>query len=271
MTTDAERLDRARRLQLPKKLENVLLCPGELLQESPMRFRTFRSLVGALTGAFLIGGALVPRADAVLVTYFNFEDTILGNQFTTASSQPPGPTGITLTITPDMLPAPTSTQGVPLNVAPGDMVANLHGAGFVTTTGGSATLSFTVSTANLTNFSLSFAVNNNGNGFSRADFYYNVGGTTLGTFAGFQTIHTGAKVLVSFDYSAFTAVNDQPSVTFSVVLSGGTSMGSNLETIVDNIQLNATPEPTTTATGALAILGLCWYRRRWLIRFLRRI
>jgi hypothetical protein len=234
-----------------------------------MRSRTFRSLFGAFAGAFLIGGALVPSADAVLVAYFNFEDTTLGTQFNTATSQPPGPTGIVLTVTTTPpTPSPTSTQGVAANVAPGDLAPNLHGAGFVTTTGGTATLKFTVNTMGLTNLSLSFAVNNNGNGFNLATFSYQVdAGPTM--FAGTQPIPNGAKNIVTFDFSPFTAVNNQTSVTFSVVLSGGTSMGSNLQTIVDNIQLNAVPEPATVAGGLLGVLGLCWFQRRRLIRSVR--
>jgi hypothetical protein len=243
-----------------------------------MRPRTFRSLLGALAGAFILIGGIVPKADAqILVTYFNFEDTTTGATIgsgpgeETPLSQPPGiETGIPLDVSVNLLPQPTSTQGVNANVAPGDLVPNLHGMGFVTTTGGTATMSFTLpNTIGLTNLSLSFAVNNNGNGFSTATPEYSLNG---GAFVALpdQTIHTGAKVVVAIDFPA--AVDNQTTpVTFRVVLSGGTSMGSNVQTIVDNIQLNATPEPPTTATGALAILGLCWYRRRWLIRLLRRV
>src|SRR5205814_4211228 len=102
--------------------------------------------------------------DAALVTYFNFEDTTLGDPILTASSQSPGIQSSTLTVTTTNLPQPTSTQGVNLNVAPGDLAPNLHGMGFVTTTGGTATFSFTVSTIGLSNLALSFAVDNNGNG-----------------------------------------------------------------------------------------------------------
>jgi hypothetical protein len=236
-----------------------------------MRLHRFRLLFAAFSGAFLVLGSIVPRADALLVTYFNFEDTTLGNPILTAMSQPPGAQSSMLTISVSGgIPQATSTQGVDANVAPGDMVANLHGAGFVTTTGGTATLSFMVNTIGLTNLSLSFATNNNGNGFSTAIASFTTSGGGFGSVT--QPILNGPKNIVTFDFSSFNSginnINNQTSVTFSIELSGGKSMGSDLQTIVDNIQLNATPEPPTTATGALAILGLCWFRRRWLTRFL---
>jgi hypothetical protein len=193
---------------------------------------------------------------------------MLGGTVTTVSSQPPGVQSSTLTATVAGLPQPTFTQGVNLNVAPGDLAPNLLGMGFVTTTGGTATFSFSVSTIGLSNLSLSFAVDNNGNGFNLATASYSINGGAFTTF-GTETILTGKKTLVTFDFSSVTALNNQSSVTFSVMLSGGTSMGSNLQTIVDNIQLAEVPEPATTASGALAVLGLCWFQRRRLIRFLR--
>jgi hypothetical protein len=232
-----------------------------------MHPRTFRSLFSALAGAFILFGGIVPRADAILVTYFNFEDTTLGNPIFSTMSSPLGAQSSTLTIDVVLLPQPTSTQGVPANVAPGD-IPNLHGAGFVTTTGGTATLSFTVNTIGLTNLSLSFAVNNNGNGFSTATASFTTSGGGSGSVM--QPIPNGPKNIVTFDFSSFNTginnINGQSSVTFSVVLSGGTSMGQNLETIVDNIQLNAVPEPATAAGGLLGVLGLCWHQRRRLMR-----
>jgi len=280
-----------------------LLCQRELLQESAIfelggntrkfrkiwphhlaipvegrkraaRCRPIRSLFAAVAGVLLLTGAFVPRADAVLAAYFNFEDTTTGATIgglggETPLSRPPAiQTGIPLNVSVSGLPQPTSTQGVNLNVAPGDPDTNLHGMGFVTTTGGAATFSFTVSTIGLSNLSLSFAVDNNGNGFNLATASYSINGGAFTTF-GDQPILTGKKTLVTFDFSSVTAINDKSSVTFSVMLSGGTSMGSNLQTIVDNIQLAEVPEPATTASGALAVLGLCWFQRRRLIRFLR--
>jgi hypothetical protein len=241
-----------------------------------MRFRTFRSLFGALAGAFLIGGALVPRADAVLVAYFNFEDTTLGMPITTTmSQQPPATQSSTLTVTAPGTTMPTSVAGLTgmnSNIAPGDPDANLHALGFTFTpnVAPSANLTFSVNTLGLTNLSLSFAINNNGNGFNTAAFQYSFTGAP-GSFmtAGSVALPPppGGTQIVTFNYPA--AVNDQPIVYFRISLTGGASQGTNLQTVIDNIQLNAIPEPATTAGGILGIVGLCWFQRRWLIRILR--
>ena len=259
-----------------KNLKNVLLCPGELLQESAMRFRTFHWLFGAFAAAFLIGGALVPKADAVLVTYFNFEDSTLGGPVDTTSDQPPGTQASTLTIDfGGTIPPPESVGGLTganSNIAPGDADPNLLAMGFHFTkdVAPAVDITFNVNTIGLTNLSLSFAIDNNGNGFTTANFQYSLTGTP-GSFtsAGMVTLPPppGSTQIVAFNYPI--AVDNQAAVYFRVSLSGGQSQGVNLQSVVDNIQLNAIPEPATTIGGILGVGGLCWYRRRWLIRFLR--
>jgi hypothetical protein len=255
-----------------KNLKNVLLCTGELLQECAMRFRTFHSLFGAFAGAFLIGSALVPRADAVLVTYFNFEDSTLGGPVDFTSDQPPGTQASTLMVDHPGLPDPVSVGGIPLNVASGDADPNLLAMGFRFTpnVAPAVDITFQVNTLGLTNLSLSFAINNNGNGFTTATFSYSFTGTP-GSFTtvGMVTLPPppGGNQIVAFEYPI--AVNNQASVYFRVSLTGGMSQGTNLQTVIDNIQLNAVPEPATTVGGVLGVLGLCWIQRRRLIRFLR--
>jgi hypothetical protein len=236
-----------------------------------MRFRIFRSLFGAFVGAFLIGGGLVPRADAVLVTYFNFEDSTLGGPVDPNSQQPPGTQSSMLMIDHPGLPDPVSVGGIPLNVAPGDPDPNLLAMGFRFTpdVAPAVDITFQVNTLGLTDLSLSFAIDNNGNGFSTATFSYSLTGDP-GSFTNVGTVALppppGGNQIVSFNYPI--AVNNQPTVYFRVSLTGGISQGTNLQTVIDNIQLNAVPEPATTVGGVLGILGLCWFRRKWLIRAL---
>jgi hypothetical protein len=240
-----------------------------------MRCRRFRLLFGAVVSALLVFAAVAPKADAVLVTYFNFEDTTLGDPIVSTMSPNPGPEAQPSTLTISVgggIPQPTSITGIPLNVAANDPDTNLKAAGFVTTTGGTATLTFgSINTTGLTNLSLSFAINNNGNGFHTAAFSYSLTGAT-GTFipAGMVTLPPppGGNQIVTFNYPI--GVDGQASVFFRVVFSGGTSSGRNVETIIDNIQLNAVPEPATTAGGVLGVLGLCWFQRRRLTLLLPR-
>jgi hypothetical protein len=232
-----------------------------------------RSLFGAIAGAFLTVGALVPKADAELVAYFNFEDTTLGMEImTTDSVVPPATQNSTLFVTAPGTTVPTSVPGIPLNVAPGDPDANLHALGFTFTpnVAPSADLTFQVNTLGCTNLSLSFAINNNGNGFSTANFKYSFTGAP-GSFVSDGIVALppppGGNQIVTFNYSA--AVNNQPVVYFRISLTGGASEGTNLQTVIDNIQLNCIPEPTTTFGGVLGVLGLCWFQRRRLIRCVR--
>jgi hypothetical protein len=240
-----------------------------------MRFRTLRSLFYAVTGAFLTVGAFVPRADALLVTYFNFEDSTLGGPVDVTSDQPPGAQASTLTIDAPGLPTPVSVAGLTgmnSNIAPGDGDPNLLALGFRFTpnVAPSVDITFSVNTLGLTNLSLSFAINNTGNGFTTATFLYSLTGAP-GSFmtAGSLTLPPppGSTQIVAFNYPV--AVDNQASVYFRVSLTGGTSQGTNLQSVIDNIQLNAVPEPATTVGGALGVFGLCWFQRRRLIRLLR--
>src|SRR5205809_632360 len=54
-----------------KMQKRVLPCPLPTLRR---RCRTFRSLLVAAAGALMLTAALVPRANATLIVYFNFED-----------------------------------------------------------------------------------------------------------------------------------------------------------------------------------------------------
>ncbi len=233
------------------------------------RSRPFRSLLFAVAGALILTGFIVPRANAVLVTYFNFEDSTLGAAFDPNSDQPPGAQSSTLTVA-FAGAAPISVGGIALNVAPGDLDPNLLGMGFHDTKAGTADITFSVSTLSLTNFALSFAVRDVGNGFTLATGSYSLDGVTFTTtgVSGPVAIASTSSAVVTFTFP--TAVDNQASpVFFRFSLSGGKSNGVDLQSVVDNIQLNAAPEPATVAGGLLGACGLCWHQRRRLIRFLR--
>jgi hypothetical protein len=245
-------------------------------QEIRGRSRPFRSLLVAVAGALILTGGIVPSADAVLVTYFNFEDSELGAPPDLTSDQPPGAQSSTLSINfGGTIPAPVSVGGLTganSNIAPGDADPNLLAMGFHFTkdVAPAVDITFNVNTLGLTNLSLSFAIDNTGNGFTTANFQYSLTGTP-GSFtsAGIVTLPPppGSTQIVAFNYPI--AVDNQASVYFRVSFSGGTSQGTNLQSVIDNIQLNAVPEPATTVGGALGVFGLCWFQRRWLIRLLR--
>jgi hypothetical protein len=231
-----------------------------------------RSLFAAFSGVFLIVGGIVPRADAdVLVSYFNFEDSTLGGPIDLTPDLS-SPTTSNLTIDTPGLPNPVSVAGIPLNVAPGDADPNLLALGFRFTPNvtPSADITFHVSTLGLTNLSLSFAINNNGNGFSTATFQYSTDGINFTTPAGGMVTlppPPGGNQRVAFNYPS--NVDNQAIVYFRVSFTGGISQGTNLQTVIDNIQLTVVPEPATVGGGLLGVVGLCWFQRRRLIRSVR--
>ena len=237
-----------------------------------------RSLFLALTGALILMAFIAPRANATLIVYFNFED-----QAPPPSSPPPFNPGFdgvadvvpqnpgggiqnsTLTMngynTTDFGTGPAlAIAGTNRTALDNDLTNNSALVMNGTSKNNGAFLQFSVNTIGLTQLSLSFAVDNNGNGFNTATHKYDTspGGTFTTTVATF-TITTGSNQLL-----ASPTFNVTPSATgtFRLVFSGGQSNGNNRETAIDNIQLNAVPEPSTVAGGLLGACGICWHQRR---------
>jgi hypothetical protein len=241
-----------------------------------------RSLFVAVAGALLFTAAFVPRADAIVVSYFNFED-----------SNVPPPPGLHVDLTPDKTVAaggdnagggvePSTSNltinpgsadfnvsvGVAANVTtnPADQDANNFGINFNKTKGATATISFSVNTEFFANYSLSYATNNNGNGFQTVNLSFtDANGFHSITQANPQT----PAGTVTFNLTSFTGLNGDGMtpqfVTFTLTFTNGNSNGNDLMTVIDNIRLDATtfvPEPSTVAGGLLGVIGLCWFQRR---------
>ena len=62
-----------------------------------------------------------------------------------------------------------------------------------------------------------------------------------------------------------------PNLLIRLQFTNGQSNGTNLQNLIDNIQIvgTAVPEPATVAGGLFGVLGLCWFQRRRLIGALR--
>jgi hypothetical protein len=221
----------------------------------------------------MLMAAFVPKADAVLVTYWNLEDEPPpGSPAINSLSVAPGQViGAVASFSQSAPLVPQVATGIAANVAPGDLAPNLHSVGFFTTptSTGTVTLNNVTGGSNgYAGFSLSFAVNTNGNGYHTVQLFYQVNGTGY-VADGTQTFSNGTSV-VTFDLTGLP-IDNQSSVDLQLVFSGGNSNGQNLQTNIDNIQLNAAvPEPTTIAGGLLGVLGLCWHQRRRLILILPR-
>jgi hypothetical protein len=265
-----------------KNLKNVLLSPGELLQETAMRFRRFRSAFGAVAGLLLFTAALAPqaKADDVLV-YFNFEDgtfnsvpapgpsppgyPFLENQTITNVDFPPG----LLTVKPGV--------GTDMNELPGDtpITNSALSLGGNTIANQTYCFKFSVNTMGYTNLSLSFAlqslsgVTGPNPQFSSVTALYSIDGGATFVTIGTTPINSTDTLYHIYPFNNIS-VPANTNVIIELCFTGSSNQAHGNNTYIDNIQVTgAIPEPTTVAGGLLGVLGLCWVRRRWLFRCVR--
>src|SRR6266481_2060594 len=262
-----------------------------------------RSLFLAAMGALILTGAFVPRANAdTLIVYFNFEDAETGGPFdpvadvTPTGGPPPGDNiggGIqnsTLKLTngagttPATDTAPfggdfSSQGGLLLNrttldsdpAAPVPPSFNGQALQMDKTKGNDAGLSFNVDTSLLTNLSLTFATDNNGNGFDSVQLQASVNGGTFFNIGSVQALVTGVTIhtfTIGTGGGVFLGSGTLQNTVFRLEFTGGASNGNDRQTVIDNIQLGGTvvPEPATVAGGLLCVFGLCWHQLRCLVR-----
>jgi hypothetical protein len=229
-------------------------------------FRLLLIVAGALT----LMTALAPRANATVLVYFNFEDAVLGGvpDFTSdvipanGGDNPGG--GLVLTNLTTTATVFAATAGFLQNrtLLDSDTANPGLAVGFRTTpVDNGSYIQFAFNGTFFANMSLSFAVNTAGNGFNNVQLFYSTDGVNF--IAGPSSFIPTAGVQI-ITLVVPSAVDTQANVTLRMVFTGGTSMGNNLQTIIDNIQLNGSivPEPTTVAGGLLGVLGLCWHQRR---------
>jgi hypothetical protein len=234
----------------------------------------FRFLL-ILAGALMLIAALVPKADATVLVYFNFEDAVSGGPFDPESDDVP-PLGDNpgggiqhSTITTNLV-VTAAVDGFLDNRTPGDIDTADPGLAMgmrTTPLDDGHWLQFAVNATFFESMSLSFAIDTAGNGFNMVELSYSTTGPGGPfTVVGSQFIATGGVQIITF--AVPSGADHQADLVLRLTFSGGTSEGQNLQTVIDNIQLNGTviPEPTTVAGGLLGLLGLCWHQRRRLIR-----
>lgn len=239
-----------------------------------------RSLFLAVTGALLLTAAFVPRANAqTVLKYFNFEDSTTGAapDFV-ADTNPPNPGGgiqggtMTINYGPGAQGDFASGPGLLLNRTAGDIDTADPGQALNLRSSkdhNNSYIQFAVDATFFQTMTLSYATNNNGNGFTTQTAFYSIDGGATFTQFGQVTGLTAGSQIVSFPLPA--AANNQPGLVIRIQFSGGKSNGQDLQTVIDNVQLTGTvvPEPATVASGVLGVMGLCWFQRRRLIRFVR--
>jgi len=239
--------------------------------------RTFRSLFVAVAGALILTAAFVPRANATLLVYFNFEDATTGGApdfnadvVGAPDFNPGGGLQFTTITTNYAAGAFDSRAGLTLNRSAGDIdiTANQAVAFRHSSQNNGTWIQFAVNATFFQNMTLTYATNNNGNGFGTQSFSYSTNGGATFTAAGSVSGLTGTQLVT---FAVPTLANNQPGLVLRITFSSGQSSGNDIQTIIDNIQLNGTviPEPATVAGGLLGACGLCWHQRRRLIRLVR--
>jgi len=234
----------------------------------PARSRVFRSLL-VVAGVFLLTAALAPKANATVLIYFNFEDATLGGPFDPASDVVGAPDfnpggGLVLTTITTNATNFAAVAGFLLNRTAGDIDTANPGlaGGFRTTPADNGSyIQFGLNATAFSNMSLSFAYTTAGNGFNTVQLFYSTDGGLNFTPGPSAPMLTGGQPhLVTL--AVPVGADHQANLVLRLVFNGGTSMGNNLQTIIDNIQLVGVPEPTTVAGGLLGLLGLCWHQLR---------
>jgi hypothetical protein len=231
----------------------------------------------------MLGGALVPRADADVIVYFNFEG--LGVPITSVPA--PGPGGLypflqnqTIVNSPtNAFPAGglvvAPLVGTTLNQLAGDVPTTNSALALRGNTTGTTTLHcfrFGVNTTTYAQASLSFALQSLGNGtqYSQMQVRYSTNGGasfTVTPEGSVSITRDGLYHIYTFDISG---ASNTANALIEVCFTGSTTNAGGNVTRLDNLQINAiVPEPATVAGGVLGVMGLCWYQRRWLIRSLR--
>ena len=223
-------------------------------------------LILIVAGALMLIAAFAPRANAQLIAYFNFEGPPTPPYpVNMMSDVPPG--FVSTTLITNYNPADMSaTTGLPSNVAPGDPDPNLVAMGLRRTTNNDpANFDIPLFSAQgfFQNMTLTFATNRNGNGFLQVQLFFSTNGGATFTAGQIALLPNNLTVIT---LPVPVAANNAPLLVLRLQFSNG-GPGNDLQTIVDNIQVNGTivPEPTTIAGGLLGVLGLCWFQRRRLI------
>src|SRR5438093_7738488 len=178
--------------------------------------RTFRSLFVAVAGALILTAAFVPRANATLLVYFNFEDATTGGApdfnadvvgapdfnadvVGAPDFNPGGGLQFTTITTNYAAGAFDSRAGLTLNRSAGyiDITANQAVAFRHSSQNNGTWIQFAVNATFFQNMTLTYATNNNGNGFGTQSFSYSTNGGATFTAAGSVSGLTGTQ-LVTF-------------------------------------------------------------------------
>jgi hypothetical protein len=122
--------------------------------------------------------------------------------------------------------------------------------------------------------SVSFASAGSGNGYQNVQLQMSSnGGATWTNLSVVTPIPTSTTIITLTNTLNPGGTLGVPNLLVRLNFINGQSNGTNLQNVIDNIQVNGTvvPEPATVAGGLLGVLGLCWFQRRRLRLLLPRM
>jgi len=258
------------------------------LKTCSRRSLPFRLLV-ILAGAFLLLAAFAPYANAdcpACIRFYDFEAPVtppenvgLGSHMPALEQGEVAPFAL-LFQNDDGTPynlnnlsaesAPTvGNTNLPVGAQPNVITLGLHRSG----TGHLDIVMTFPSVAGIYDIqSVSFASRGSGNGFQNVTLQASLnGGATWVNMSAVTPIPTAITTIVLNNTLGVVTLG-VPNLLIRLQFINGQSNGTDLQNLIDNIQVNGTivPEPATVASGLLGVLGLCWHQRRRLRSLLPR-
>ena len=240
----------------------------------------FRLLV-ILAGAFLLLAAFAPRANAdcpACIRFYDFEAPVtppenvgLGSHTPALEQGEVAPFALLFqnddgtpynlnNLSAESAPVVGNTN-LPVGAQPNVLTLGLHRSG----TGHLDIVMTFPSVVGIYNIqSVSFASRGSGNGFQNVQLQMSTNGVNWTNLSVVTPIPTAVSTIVLTNTLNVGGTLGVPNLLIRLQFLNGQSNGTDLQNLIDNIQVNGTivPEPATVAGGLFGVLGLCWHQRR---------
>lgn len=215
-------------------------------------------------------GAATSESQAVVVAYWNFNGLTTSTNNGTSYSPSSGSGSLTVGVA--ATDQAGSNRGInsfagtttnSLNSDPAGQALVIQGGASESATpvqNNGATIILEVNLSSLSNPILSFASQRTTTGFNSNQVAYSTDGTSYTNFGtAFNPATSFGSTIYTFDFSSINVLDGDSSVFFRITYSGATANSGNNR--IDNIQINAVPEPGAALIGAFGMLGLLRRRR----------
>ncbi len=214
------------------------------------------------TVAISLLACLAPQSEAALVAYWNF------NGLSIATASAPGSGGVPTTISADQGSGTIGLSpwtglvddfaGSTINALNSDPTE--ESLSLVSSAGNGSFITISFSMTGLEDPVVTFATRGSSTGFTTGTWSWSTDGVSFTPVAGNTATTSTTYGLATVDLSAVNALDMATSVFLRYTLSGATNISGNNR--IDNMQINAVPEPSGAAIlGSIGMLGLLRRRR----------